>query len=177
MVEHPEILRLLKDSEEELRQEFRGLTESQANFRPGGKWSILDCAEHLALTEDDSREKLEKLLLGAPQPGKKPGFDDDWVFKYGRDRSHAAGPTSENLEPRRKSPYAEAALEHFRKSRARTLRLAETNTQNWEQYLDEEGNFNALQWFLVLATHTQRHVLQIREIKKAPGFPKKPGHK
>jgi hypothetical protein len=28
------------------------------------------------------------------------------------------------------------------------------------------------QWFLMISTHSQRHILQIREIKAASGFPK-----
>jgi hypothetical protein len=31
---------------------------------------------------------------------------------------------------------------------------------------------DAFQWLLLISTHGQRHILQIREIKAAPGFPK-----
>jgi hypothetical protein len=28
------------------------------------------------------------------------------------------------------------------------------------------------QWFLMISTHSQRHIMQIREVKAHPGFPK-----
>jgi hypothetical protein len=36
-----------------------------------------------------------------------------------------------------------------------------------------EGNMSVYQWFLMISTHSQRHILQIREVKAHPGFPKK----
>jgi hypothetical protein len=34
------------------------------------------------------------------------------------------------------------------------------------------GNMDVYQWFLMISTHSQRHILQIREIKAAAGFPR-----
>ena len=36
-----------------------------------------------------------------------------------------------------------------------------------------EGNMDVYQWFLMISTHSQRHILQIREIKAHPDYPKK----
>ena len=35
-----------------------------------------------------------------------------------------------------------------------------------------EGNMDVYQWFLMISTHSQRHILQIREIKAHTGYPK-----
>jgi hypothetical protein len=37
-----------------------------------------------------------------------------------------------------------------------------------------DGNMDVYQWFLMISTHSQRHILQIREIKAHSGFPGKP---
>jgi hypothetical protein len=34
-----------------------------------------------------------------------------------------------------------------------------------------EGNMDVYQWFLMISTHSQRHILQIREIKAHPNYP------
>ncbi|MFN2447488.1 MAG: hypothetical protein ABR606_18125 [Vicinamibacterales bacterium] len=34
-----------------------------------------------------------------------------------------------------------------------------------------EGNQDVYQWFLMISSHSQRHVLQIREIKESKGYP------
>jgi hypothetical protein len=34
-----------------------------------------------------------------------------------------------------------------------------------------DGNMDVYQWFLMISTHSQRHILQIREIKAHAGFP------
>jgi hypothetical protein len=35
-----------------------------------------------------------------------------------------------------------------------------------------EGNMDVYQWFLMISTHAQRHMLQIREVKAHAGFPR-----
>jgi hypothetical protein len=38
-----------------------------------------------------------------------------------------------------------------------------------------EGNIDVYQWFLMISTHAQRHILQIREIKAHANYPKADG--
>jgi hypothetical protein len=35
------------------------------------------------------------------------------------------------------------------------------------------GEMDALQWYVLMAAHTERHVMQIREVMGMAGFPKK----
>ena len=34
-----------------------------------------------------------------------------------------------------------------------------------------DGNMDVYQWFLMISTHAQRHILQIREVKAHTSFP------
>ena len=34
-----------------------------------------------------------------------------------------------------------------------------------------DGNMDVYQWFLMISTHSQRHILQIREIKAHASYP------
>ena len=36
-----------------------------------------------------------------------------------------------------------------------------------------DGNMDVYQWFLMISTHSQRHILQIREVKAHPRYPKR----
>jgi hypothetical protein len=35
-----------------------------------------------------------------------------------------------------------------------------------------EGNMDVYQWFLMISAHSQRHILQIREIKAHANYPR-----
>jgi hypothetical protein len=35
-----------------------------------------------------------------------------------------------------------------------------------------EGNMDVYQWFLMISAHSQRHILQIREVKAHVNYPK-----
>ena len=36
-----------------------------------------------------------------------------------------------------------------------------------------DGNMDVYQWFLMISSHSQRHILQIREVKGMEGYPKR----
>ena len=36
-----------------------------------------------------------------------------------------------------------------------------------------DGNMDVYQWFLMISSHAQRHILQIREVKGSEGYPKR----
>ena len=53
------------------------------------------------------------------------------------------------------------------------LKYARTTNDDLRGHLVEREGCDAYQWLLLISTHGQRHILQIREIKADPGFPKK----
>ena len=55
---------------------------------------------------------------------------------------------------------------------ARLLEYVRTTTDDLRSRLVERQNCDAYQWALLISTHEQRHVLQIREIKAHPNYPK-----
>ncbi len=64
------------------------------------------------------------------------------------------------------------ALAAFRKLRATMHEYAQGTSEDLRSRKLLEGNMDVYQWFLMISTHSQRHILQIREIKAAAGFPK-----
>ena len=64
------------------------------------------------------------------------------------------------------------SLGEFRKLRATMLRLRDDDAGRAASRRLIDGNMDVYQWFLMISTHSQRHVLQIREIKASPGYPR-----
>jgi hypothetical protein len=65
------------------------------------------------------------------------------------------------------------ALGVYRKLHERLLQYAKTTTDDLRRHFVERQGCDAYQWALLISTHEQRHILQIREIKADAKFPKK----
>jgi hypothetical protein len=91
---------------------------------------------------------------------------------YGIDRTHreTAIPTETPKGQLRDLP---AGLETYRKQHAQLLQYVRTTKDDLRRHLVERQGCDAYQWALLISTHEQRHILQIREIKADPKFPKR----
>jgi vacuolar-type H+-ATPase subunit H len=64
-------------------------------------------------------------------------------------------------------------LDALRKLHAEMLQYARTTAEDLRSHVVEREGSDAYQWLLLISSHEQRHILQIREIKANPKFPKK----
>jgi hypothetical protein len=155
-----------------LQDEVAGLTAAQLQFRPSpGAWSVVEVVEHLRLAEPIYWQQL-KDAVKAPAAGQKPATTDADVLWYGIDR------TVRQKTEDRKSPHDESidlgkGLEAFRKLHGEMLEYARTTEEDLRSHLVPKEDVDAYQWILEISAHTQRHILQIREIKANPNFPQK----
>jgi hypothetical protein len=151
----------------------KGLTEAQLKYRPSPEsWTVAECAEHIAVSEGLMFKGFEDDFLKlAPTPGKKSETPDEKVLEYA-DRSKQRGKAEPAYEPKGRWPTIEATLEHFEKSRERTLRTAMTTKEDLRSRYHEKAKLDSYQFLLILSAHTERHTRQIDEIKKSAGFPK-----
>jgi hypothetical protein len=97
--------------------------------------------------------------------------DADMLW-YGIDRTQRQK-TGAAEEPKGKITDIQQGLADFRKLRAAILEYARTTDDDLRAHAYPEWGVDAYQALLGLSTHSQRHILQIREIKAQPGFPKK----
>src|SRR5436190_20236160 len=59
-------------SRKQFLDSIAGLTEAQWNFKPAPNvWSIAECAEHIALSEDLLLDSLPKLMQSPSEPEKR----------------------------------------------------------------------------------------------------------
>ena len=150
-----------------------GLTEAQWKFKPApDRWSIAECAEHVALSEDFMFERIQKLLKTPAAPEKKSEVTNDEIMKGWLDRGQkaqagaATSPTGRFAAPAKLAAY-------FNLRRERTLEYVRTTQDALRAHFDSgAAGLDAYQWLLAIAGHTERHVLQINEVKADPRYPR-----
>jgi hypothetical protein len=152
-----------------LVSELNGLSPAQLAFKMTPEsWSISEVAEHLAIAEP---QYWDQLLDAVKQPvsAEKGTTTDAAILWYGIDRTQR-DKTGDARVPKGKYPDARASLADFRKLRA-TMKAYAGSTQE-DLRGRRAGNSDVYQWFLMISTHAQRHILQIKEIKAHAGYPK-----
>jgi hypothetical protein len=155
-----------------LADEVTGLTAAQMEFHPDpDAWSIAQVVDHLVVVAPIYWRDLQA-ALARPAGDRKSAMDDADVLWYGIDRTHReqAIPGERPAGELRNMP---AALEAYRKHHDRLLQYIRTTSDDLRGHLVQRQGCDAYQWALLISTHEQRHILQIREIKANPRFPKK----
>jgi DinB superfamily len=174
-VERARLVSHLEVTRDWLIDEVSGLSQAQLDFRPApGVWSVMEVVEHLVVVGPIYWNDLQKALKG--KPGKpapnSPSNGDADILWYGIDRSRPEKAIPSELAPGRLRDLAEG-LKSYRAQHARLLEYAKTTNDDLRSHVVERQLCDAYQWALLISTHEQRHVLQIRELKKHPSFPKK----
>ena len=155
-----------------LVEEVSNLSESQLEFRRApGSWSILEVVEHLVVVGPIYWNDLQKAVKGPPAARLPRGGDED-ILWYGIDRTHRETAISAEVPPG-KLRDVRAGLDAYRKQHAQLLEYIKTTKDDLRGRIVERQGSDAYQWALLISTHEQRHILQIREIKADPKFPKK----
>jgi hypothetical protein len=158
-----------------LADEVAGLSPAQTEFRRAPEtWSIAEVVEHLVLVSEIYWKNLQDAVKARLKPGAttKSRMTDADVLWYGIDRTWR-----EQAIPTERSPGTlrdvRAAMETYRKNHDRLRQFIATTSADLRAHIVERQGCDAYQWALLISTHEQRHVLQIREIKADGKFPKK----
>jgi hypothetical protein len=171
--ERTRLLAHLDMTESWLSSELDGLTPAQLRYRSApDAWSIMDVVEHLAIAEPQYWQNLRDSLAGPVVPNYKPEATDAGIMWYGIDRSHRAK-TGDARVPHSKYADVKDSLGDLRKLRATMREYARATGDDLRGRPLKDGNMDVYQWFLMISSHSQRHILQIREIKAGAGFPKR----
>jgi hypothetical protein len=155
-----------------LADEIGGLTSAQTDFRPGpDAWSIAQVVEHLVVVAPIYWRDLQAALQRPNSKGTSAMSDAD-VLWYGIDRTRREQAIA-GERPAGELRDVRVALDAYRKHHDRLVQYIKTTGDDLRGHIVQRQACDAYQWALLISTHEQRHILQIREIKAAPGFPKK----
>lgn len=155
-----------------LIDELSGLSPAQLEFRRApDTWSILENLEHLVLVGQIYWDDLQRAVKAGPSD-RDLSAGDAAILWYGVNRSfreRALTAESPSGELRAVAP----GLSGYRKNHARLLQYIRTTKDDLRRRYVERQRSDGYQWALLISTHEQRHILQIREIKADPMFPRK----
>ena len=164
--EKERILADLESGRKALLDALTGVTEEVAAGHPApGKWSVLECVEHLAVSEDYLFSQIE-----ASHSSEVPVVNEKreaLIVARGLDRTRTVESPEVGRPAARFSTLAEA-VKNFLAARERTIRFVENCEEDlrakstWHPII---GTVNCYETLLMIAVHPHRHAKQIAEIK------------
>lgn len=171
------ILKHLSETKEHLTETLNGLTSTQLNFKPSEtSWSIAECVEHLALTEKTFIQLVNKSVSDGPKPELKNTlvFQDEQIMPMISDRSQKVS-TSEPFIPSGQFGSTDETLDAFLETRNELMFYAQSTEDDLRnRYITDLpfGTVDGVQFIVFIAGHTERHVLQMKEVMGNEAYPK-----
>lgn len=171
-IERQRLVAHLEMTERWLLDEVSGLSPAQLDYRPAPKtWSVRDVLDHLVVVGAIYWDDLQASLK-SPASGSKSASTDADILWYGIDRTNRETAIPPEL-PKGRAGNIQLALEAFRRDHARLNEFIRTTELDLRSRIVARQQCDAYQWALLISTHEQRHILQIREIKAHPNFPRR----
>ena len=156
-----------------LEDEVKTLSPAQLRFKMTPEsWSVEEVVMHLALAEPQYWQQFNESLARPVQPEFKPQATDLAMLWYGIDRTQRTT-TGEARVPRDQFPDMPSSLGSFKKLRAEMLKTAKGTQEDLRGRQFLTASQDLYQWFLMISTHSHRHIMQIREVKAHKDFPRK----
>lgn len=154
-----------------------GLSEAQWNFKPGpGRWSVAECVEHIALSEDLLFKLVSEQVMKTPastEEREDVQEVDAMVLAAIPNRSQRFQAPQE-VVPKGRFGSPKDTLKHFLNGRARTVNFLKTTPDVRAHAIDSPlgKKLDAYQWILYISAHSERHTKQINEVKADSNFPR-----
>jgi hypothetical protein len=156
-----------------------GLTPEQWTFKAApDRWSIAECAEHIAASEDFMFGLVANQVMKSPaDPAKRAEVKgkDEAIVKQVPDRSQKYK-APDAIAPKQRWSTPEAIISHFKESRDHSIEYVDTTQDDLRDHFAPHpvlGALDGYQWILLMSAHSERHTEQINEVKADPKFPRK----
>jgi hypothetical protein len=164
------ILKELATGRDAFLDALRGLPEDVPAVRPApGRWSVLECVEHVAVSEDLLLSRITQAQSsGSPVANQKR---EAAILARGADRTTPVISPEAGRPTGRFATLADA-VGSFLATRERTVRFVEDCNEDLRAKTMTHplvGPINCHEALLVISVHPRRHAAQIREIKTALG--------
>jgi len=168
-------LQYLQQTRDGVTAAVKGLSEAQLKFKPGpDRWSVAEVLEHITLVEDSIFQNVTEKVMKAPAgaPDRDMAKIDALILTALPDRSNKRQAPPQFVPTGRWTE--EETLDHFLKSRAKTIQFLESTPDLRAHVVDSPLGqpMDAYEWLLFMAGHSERHTKQILEVKADPNFPK-----
>jgi DinB superfamily len=173
--EKDKALTYLESTKHDVLDATRNLSTAQWNFKPApDRWSIAECMEHIAAAEDYIRGMVESGVMKAPAvPGRDIAAIDAGIIANVPERKNKVQ-APEAIKPTNRFGSPQASIDHFVESRATTENFLKSTPGLRDHAADSPTGqkWDAYEFILLIAAHSERHTNQIKEVKADPNFPK-----
>jgi hypothetical protein len=162
-----------------LLNDVKGLSAAQLYFRPDDTtWSVAQCVEHIALSEDLIKQWAHGSLVGTATPERKSEekYTPQTLIVIVTDRSQNRSKTGGRWLPDGQFPTTAAAIQAFVSRRDSTIAYVESTQDDLKEHFIDHPQWGALdlyETFVMLSAHCERHTEQLEEVMANPNFPKK----
>jgi hypothetical protein len=168
---------LLTKTRQDFIQSVKGLTQAQWDFKPSPfSWSVAQTAEHIVLSEHYLFNVSQQLLKGPAQTrtsSASAADEDKGLLTRVGDRSHRVmNPAA--IAPHGQFKTADDAIAAFTQARDHNIEYAKTTQDDLRHHLTSDGGggqLDAYEFLLLMAGHSGRHTLQIKEIEANAKYP------
>jgi len=168
-------LAYLESTKQGVLDATKGLSPTQWNFKPGpDRWSVAECMEHIAAAEDYMRGMVETGIMKAPAaPGRDTAAIDAGIIANVPARKNKIQAPAE-IQPNNRFGSPQGSIDHFLSSRAKTEDFLKSTSGLRDHAADSPTGqkWDAYEFILLIAAHSERHTNQIKEVKADPNFPK-----
>jgi len=157
-------------------QEAEGLSQAQTDWRPGEKdWSVGEIIDHLTIAEIATGKLTTKLTREAEAAGGLAPFPAN-LSAFGLLPPAPPGPAEAPpvVRPSHGKSIGElmATMKATReRSRQSIEKLGTVDPRALKFKHFRLGELDLAQWWKLQAEHDGIHLAQIRDVKRAPGFP------
>jgi hypothetical protein len=167
----------LKETKSDFLRSVKDLSKTQLDFKAApDKWSVKECAYHIAIAEKNLWEMLDAAMKQPANPEKRSEIKmtDDQIMKLLEDRSRKFK-TTEKFKPQN-TPFKtlDEALESFKTLRNDHIKYMKNTTEDLRNHVAQlpVGWIDCYQICLFMSAHSNRHTQQIDEVKTDPNFPR-----
>jgi hypothetical protein len=163
-----ELIGHLEESRAVWLESLAGIEEEEARWREAeDRWSVLDCAEHVANVE----HRILRTLQNAPAMAAAPADAqrESWIYEVTRSRETAVAAPGLVLPAGRYATLAEAA-DAFAGKRDRAIEFLRAYPGDLRAIGATHpllGPCNGYEYALIMAAHPIRHAAQILEMREA----------
>ena len=166
------LIKDLQESRDTFIAGVTGITDAQGKFKPApDRWSVEEVAEHLALVELGMMARLTQEATPSEHV-ERPERQAD-LRKLGVERINKRN-APERARPTGRFGSLSNALTEFKANREKTLAFIRDcqDDLHARTVVHPIGAMTCHELVVLMASHTLRHLEQVRELQAAPGYPR-----
>jgi hypothetical protein len=167
------VLKCMEQGRDAFLHAVDGLSEAQLQFKPQpDSWSIADCVEHIAVTEDVMYARATQGVANPNGVSLDRQKDERFSAAVLDRRRKVVAP--EAVRPTSRFASADEARRHFLDGRERAISYVRECGEDVRRLFTIHpllGEIDCYRCLLLLALHPARHADQIEQIKNDAAFP------